>query len=160
MKSPLQFFAVLVLLTGCSTPAKKDSRKIYNKTKTIEHKVKVDLGDGTLGIVTRKELDPKFFGTLSNFKATSLDKPLTPLWLPMPTYPSIFKELNIEGYAEVEMTINGKGIVEKAVIKSSSHRYFGRSVLIAVLSWRFEPLTTNGKPTKLTVRQLFPFRLK
>ena len=75
-----------------------------------------------------------------------------------PVYPFQFKREGIEGWVKMVLIIDQRGNVIKASIRESSHREFEKPSIEAVLQWKFEPGTRNGKAVK--VRRIQPFSFK
>ncbi len=75
-----------------------------------------------------------------------------------PIYPFQFKREGIEGWVRLIIIVDERGNVIKATIKESSHSEFEKPSIEAVLQWKFEPGTKNGKPVK--VRRLQPLSFK
>jgi protein TonB len=73
--------------------------------------------------------------------------PLKRTKMVMPEVPESARRKGIEGWVEVVFTVNEKGNVVDAQVRSSSpEEVFDDAALKAVRQWRFEPATENGKP--------------
>jgi periplasmic protein TonB len=63
-----------------------------------------------------------------------------------PTYPSRALERRIEGWVDLEFTVDQQGRPRDVVITDSSHdAYFRHEALRAVEQWRFEPREFMGR---------------
>ena len=152
----------VVMLAGCSSTLEPVPLGPYSRAvKTTEREVAVDLGDGRSGVIKRSEVDLSDYTALINsvpFKG--LDRPPHPIEITMPIYPALLEKRGVEGVAEVYLIVNEHGMVERAAVKSASREEFGLAAVSAVLSWRFDPITRQGKPVKVAFLQVLPFRLK
>ena len=149
------------MLSGCSAPHDVIPLGPYaREPKTIERKVMVDLGDGRRGFVKRTEVDlDDYIALINSVPIKDLDKHPRPLAIPTPVYPRSLEKQGIQGTAEIYMIIDERGMVESARVSSATRPEFGEAAINAVLSWRFEPMTRQGKPTKVALAEVFPFRL-
>ena len=76
----------------------------------------------------------------------------------MPVMPDSARRKGINGWVEVVFTVNTKGEVEDAQVRSSSpEEVFDDAALKAVRAWRFEPPKQDGKPvsTRSMIRLKF-----
>jgi TonB family protein len=65
-----------------------------------------------------------------------------------PEMPAIAMSRKIVGWVEVTFTVNEKGRVEDAAVRSSSPEdVFDEAALKAVRQWRFDPPLRDGQPT-------------
>ncbi len=152
--------ALILLLPGCASDPVQVGP--YSRAaKTIDRKVEVDLGNGEHGTINKSEVDlDDYIALINSVPIKNLDKPPKPLAIPSPYYPPALRRQRIQGYAEVYMIVDERGMVEKATVKAATRPEFGRAAVEAVLSWRFEPMTRQGKPTKAALLQRFPFELQ
>jgi TonB family protein len=148
-------------LAGCRSPVQPVDPGAYSHVpRTIERKVAVDLGDGRRGVMTKSEVDLEDYAALlRSMKYDELDRPPRPIAVPSPYYPVALEKLKIQGNAQVYLIVNEQGLVDDARVKFASHPAFGEAAVLAVLQWRFEPMTRKGKPVKVAFMQEFPFRL-
>ena len=87
------------------------------------------------------------------------ERPLLIVRIP-PTYPPSALTRGIEGEVKVEFTITENGTVRDPIIlESSPRRIFDRSVLSAILGWKFESKFVNGKPVPWQTVQTIYFKL-
>ena len=77
-----------------------------------------------------------------------------------PEYPVKLLRAEITGQAIIDFTINVNGQVVDAKVASASAPEFGKSAIIALRSWKFQPATLHGGPVALRARQIFPFRVE
>lgn len=90
-----------------------------------------------------------------------LAKDLTPLVTPPPMYPPTARARRLQGYVEVEFTVNEEGGVEDiVVIGSEPAGAFDRAALRAIRRWKFEPHRVGGKAAAVRARQRVDFKLK
>jgi TonB family protein len=76
----------------------------------------------------------------------------------MPEMPEAARRKKLEGWVEVVFTVNEKGLVSEAQVRSSSpEEVFDDAAVKAVKQWRFEPATKDGKPiaTRSMIRLKF-----
>ena len=73
-----------------------------------------------------------------------------------PTYPSVARQLNIEGGVELEATINEDGAVDQVSIISGNPVLTKPSVE-ALKKWKFKPFTENGKAVQVIATFHFTF---
>jgi len=77
-----------------------------------------------------------------------------------PRYPRKELAASVNGQAVVCMLVGTDGKVSEAsVISSQPTPAFGEAALAAVKSWRFDPLTQDGRPTKFIVQQTVYFKM-
>lgn len=90
----------------------------------------------------------------------AFDKDLFPLSTPDPIFPSRAKRRKIQGWVNIEYTINIDGSVSNAVVLAAEPEgVFERSALKAVARWKYKPQLLGGKPTARRVVQTIEFRL-
>ena len=75
-----------------------------------------------------------------------------------PDYPSMARQLKIEGTVEVEAFITEAGTVEKTNIVSGNP-ILTRSVVEALKKWKFKPFLSDGRPIKAIAQLSFTFKL-
>ena len=77
-----------------------------------------------------------------------------------PRWPREALVKGIEGYVVVEVTIASDGSVRGAsIIESVPKRMFDRSVIRAVLKWKFKPRIINGVPVERKAIQTLEFKI-
>jgi protein TonB len=90
-----------------------------------------------------------------------LAKDLTPLVTQPPLYPPTARARRLQGYVEVEFTVNRAGGVQDIeVIGSEPPGAFDRAALRAIGRWKFEPHRVGGKTVAVRARQRVDFKLK
>ena len=72
-----------------------------------------------------------------------------------PFYPEELRRRRIGGEIDLRITIDKKGIVQRAEIVKPAHPYFNYLAVQAVRQWRFEPCVIKGMP----VPAAFPLKL-
>ena len=75
-----------------------------------------------------------------------------------PDYPSMAKQLKIEGAVELEALVNETGAVEKVNIVSGNP-VLTRPAADAVKKWKFAPFTADGKTVKALVPVSMNFKM-
>jgi len=75
-----------------------------------------------------------------------------------PDYPSIARQLKIEGPVELEAVVTESGTVERVNILSGNPM-LTRPAAEAVKKWRFAPFTAEGKAVKALVPVSMNFKL-
>ncbi len=75
-----------------------------------------------------------------------------------PEYPSIAKQLHLEGAVEVEVHISEEGAVESAK-PITGNAVLANAAVSATKHWKFTPFTAGGKPVKATADLTFNFKL-
>lgn len=93
------------------------------------------------------------------FDASQLDSPVRARFQPMPVYPPELKRLGVSGMVVVTFIIDTKGRVREPQLVSATDPAMGKSVLDAVVKWKFDPPLKNGKPVQARYRQPVPFNL-
>ena len=102
-------------------------------------------GNGT-AIVGSEQLDNRDFKPFGNQK---------------PTYPEVARQLNVEGYAELQIIVGTSGKVESiTVLKWKGHPSFGEAAKETARAWRFAPPRHNGNPAKALYVRTIEFRLQ
>ncbi len=76
-------------------------------------------------------------------------------------YPPTARARRLQGYVEVEFTVNEEGGVQDIeVIGSEPAGAFDRAALRAIRRWKFEPHRVGGKAVAVRARQRVDFKLK
>ncbi len=152
---------LFLFFVGCTTTYENiDTGPYARATKTITRKMEVDLGDGQKREIKKSEIDIEdYIALINSVPIKELDKQPLPLAVPAPFYPPNLLKEKIVGEAEIFLTVAENGFVKRAVVNSATHKEFGIAAVTAVMNWRFQPMTKNGKPVEVTCRQVFRFRL-
>ena len=74
-----------------------------------------------------------------------------------PPYPSVAKQLKIEGAVALDVVISEAGEVEKISI-TSGNPVLTKSTADAVKKWRFKPFQVNGETVKAQTSMTFNFK--
>lgn len=84
-----------------------------------------------------------------------------PMDMVIPEYPALALQNGIEGWVQVQFTIDIHGqIIQPQIISRSPSRVFDRSVLAALKKSRYRPQILNGEPVIVQgVTELFRFKL-
>ncbi|MDO1527656.1 energy transducer TonB [Fulvimonas sp. R45] len=78
-----------------------------------------------------------------------------------PRYPTSAQRAGIEGWVEVDFTVDVEGDVRDAKVAEAQPRHvFDRSALEAVNRWKFEPAMRDGKPVASQLRRRIQFKLR
>lgn len=75
-----------------------------------------------------------------------------------PDFPTMAKQLRIEGAVELEAVLTEAGTIERVNIVSGNP-VLTRPAVEALKKWRFSPVTENGKPVKAVAPVNFSFVL-
>jgi TonB family protein len=146
------FIVILALLFcfSCSKSTKygvlkggKEPRKLteYKKAKTYDSVQIIEVYDSLVGEIDSKEIDA----------------PIKILKMQLPKYPEKLQRKRIEGIVELIFNLNEKGNVENIIVNKSVHPILDSICIEAVSLWRFEPITSNGEPAKIRLKQRIPF---
>ncbi|TCV95728.1 outer membrane transport energization protein TonB [Luteibacter rhizovicinus] len=77
-----------------------------------------------------------------------------------PRYPTAAMRANQEGWVDVELSVDGQGVVTNvSVVDSQPKHVFDRAALDAVGRWEFKPAMRNGEPMPVTLRRRILFNL-
>jgi TonB family protein len=76
---------------------------------------------------------------------------------PQPEYPSIARQLKIQGRVEVEVSIDATGAVENVKPLTGNPALAG-TVVSTLKHWHFEPILAEGKPTRAVAVMGFSFK--
>jgi TonB family protein len=78
-----------------------------------------------------------------------------------PSYPDRAREREIEGWVDLEFTVNKDGTTSNGVVKAAEPEgVFDRSALQAVERWRYEPRVVNGQVVDQRVHARLRFQLE
>ena len=90
-----------------------------------------------------------------------LARDLTPLVTPSPLYPPSARARRLEGYVEMEFTVDKEGNVRDIeVIGSEPRGAFERVARRAIRRWKFEPYQVAGQGVAVRARQRVEFKLR
>ncbi len=77
-----------------------------------------------------------------------------------PQYPPLAKRRNIEGFVDVEFTVDRQGQVkDPKIVAADPPNVFNQAVLRALRQWRFEPKRVNGQAVRIRAKQRIDFSL-
>lgn len=100
---------------------------------------------------------------LDDPKPVEFDKPATMIdgLCPPPEYPEEERRAGVEGKTVIEVEVLADGTVGSAQVKQGvpGHPELDRAAVEAVMNWKFEPATRDGKPVGMTVNIPLEFRL-
>ena len=75
-----------------------------------------------------------------------------------PDYPAMARQMKIAGEAELDVTVDTDGTVEKVdIVKGNA--LLTNAAAAAAKRWKFKPFEADGKPSKALVRLAFNFSL-
>lgn len=77
---------------------------------------------------------------------------------PQPDYPSIARQLKLEGRVELEASISEDGSVEGVKILNGN-AVLTNAAAAAMKRWKFQPFTDSGKPVRAVATLTFTFKL-
>lgn len=77
---------------------------------------------------------------------------------PQPEYPSIARQLKLEGKVEVEAAIGEDGSVESVKILNGN-AVLTNAAASAMKHWKFQPFTDGGKAVKAVATLSFTFKM-
>ncbi len=77
-----------------------------------------------------------------------------------PEYPAHARMRRIEGFVDVEFTVDSEGRVRDVrIINASPPGVFDRAAINSIMYWRFEPKRQDGHPIEVLARQRIEFDL-
>ena len=78
-----------------------------------------------------------------------------------PVYPPLAKSQGVQGYVIIEYTVSVEGrVLNPTVVESEPVGVFESSALIAITSWVYKPMVTNGEVQRAEkVRSRLEYRL-
>lgn len=91
------------------------------------------------------------------YSPKELDEIPKPIKMTTPLYPEEFKGQGTIGNVSVLFYIDETGEVRMPHVTEYSHESFGKTAIIAVEDWKFDPPLVRGKPVSIMVRQKFTF---
>ncbi len=77
---------------------------------------------------------------------------------PQPEYPSVARQLRIQGQVELEVSIDTAGAVDNVKVMTGNAALTG-SAVSTLKRWRFEPILADGKPVRAVAVLSFAFKL-
>lgn len=108
-------------------------------------------------VIVKKEI-AKFIRIHSTNDLDNTD--FTPIFNPKPPYPKVALLNNLEGYVDVDLIIDRKGMVVKfSITKVYGHALFGSAVSKVVSQWRFPPPRMKGEKIKVKYLYRINFRI-
>ncbi len=111
------------------------------------------------GAIISLETTPITIDEMGIFELKDLDNNPRRIVAIAPIYPYHLKRMDVEGHVKLLIIIDQRGRVIKATMSECSDKGFVKPSIEAVLQWRFEPGTRNGKPVKVRRMQPMNFRL-
>ena len=76
-----------------------------------------------------------------------------------PSYPELASYLKIEGSVLANILVSKNGDVRGAQIIKTDHEVFNKSVLDAVINWKYLPAYSNNNPVEIWLTIPFNFKL-
>jgi protein TonB len=94
------------------------------------------------------------------YTSDELDQNPIPVSRPRPVFPYHARRRGIEGYVDIQFTVNAQGTVEDAqTLAASPSGIFENEALRAIRRWRFKPGIRNGKPVASRIQIRIRFTL-
>ena len=122
-------------------------------TPKIDIEVPFDFGKGPY-------LAGTLIDTLHSGSDITLANELTPVVQIPPQYPLHAKRRHIQGFVNIEFTVDKHGKVkDPKIIKAEPPAIFNKAVHRAIRFWKFEPRMKEGTPVEVRVRQRIDFSL-
>lgn len=137
---------VTVLHANFTVPV-EPFRPLLDRVRDLKDLSAFPMGPGGPG-------DPGAIGRPRLPGVESLDRAPRAVAQPSPAYPAGLNREGVEGTVAVEFVVDQTGRVVKAEAVRWSRREFVESAVRAVLRWRFEPGTINGR--KVSFRMAVP----
>lgn len=98
---------------------------------------------------------------VAKFSTPEIDTNVVPTLRIPPIYPPRALRSGIEGMVTVEFTIAADGsVTEPVIVKADPPDIFDKAVLKAILKWKYNPDTVDGKPTEKRASQDIKFKLR
>jgi len=116
----------------------------------------LNVGNAILGF----GITPDTIAQMDIFELKDLDNNPRRIFAVGPVYPFKFKQEGIEGSVRLIIIIDEKGRVIEAKVQRSTNREFEKPAIEAILQWKFEPGTKNGRPVKVRRLQPIGFTLR
>lgn len=108
--------------------------------------------------VTAFGVTPDSISQMKIFELRDLDNDPRRIFAARPVYPFQFKREGIEGWVRLIIIVDENGNVIEGKLQRASHKEFVKPALDAIMQWKFEPGTKNGKPVR--VRRIQPISFK
>jgi protein TonB len=91
-----------------------------------------------------------------------VDDPVQPLSGPQPAYPSVMRDVGIEGVVRLRFVVSAAGRVESSSIQvvSSTNKAFEQPAIDAIKRWTFKPAKMRGTSVRQLVEQNIRFSLQ
>ena len=94
------------------------------------------------------------------YSGTGIDTDVIPIVRVRPIYPRQAMYRGLEGWVDLEFTINKDGTVsEPVVIDSRPRGVFNQSAMLSIKRWKFRPKIVDGKPVERRARQRMNFSI-
>lgn len=106
-------------------------------------------------IMSKLNFGNRYADGMRTMSPSEIDSIPQPREIVRPGYPETMK--GRAGHAVVEFYIDREGQTRIPVIVEASHPDFAVAAAHAVLQWRFDPATVNGRPVLLRAKQRFDF---
>ncbi len=115
------------------------------------------------GVVDALDADVQYLARIADARAGVFDriytlKDLTILRQVAPTYPRTAAARGLEGWVEVEFTVDERGDVRDAIVRDSSESAFESAAIAAVKRWRFEPTIEGERAVPVRAFARFNFQ--
>jgi TonB family protein len=85
-------------------------------------------------------------------RVEDLDKPPHVVFQPAPDYTEAWTRSRLPAQAVVMLTIEEDGSVSDVVLETSTKPEFGAPAVDAVKKYRFDPVTSHGKPARVRLQ--------
>ena len=142
-----------------STPSTGPSRQTADLSQTFYSTIVLNSVDRTTTTGVSQVLCSGRLGLLGVFDDTTNTIPAIPLSHPLPDYPQMARDQEIEGTVGLTGTIGVDGRMASVQVTSSSNAIFESSALDAVRQWTYKPMQQNNgpieSPATVTVRFAF-----
>lgn len=95
------------------------------------------------------------------YTSDEVDDPVQPLEGPRPDYPSVMRDVGIEGVVRLRFVVSAAGRVESSSIQvvSSTNKAFEQPAINAIKKWTFKPAKVRGQSVRQLVEQNIRFSL-
>jgi TonB family protein len=134
----------------------RDAITMPSVDRTVPDKPITDLTKIPTGIGGPEGEGPDRMGPPRMPRVVDLDRVPRAMAQPAPRYPHELQKSAIEGSATIEFVVGIDGRVISAEAVHSTHREFATAAVEAVLRWKFEPGTINGR--KVRFRMAIPIQ--
>jgi TonB family protein len=158
---PLLLFLSCLIFTQCSITRVPNKRKHLPKRNytgtTLEGKRRLHKP-----VVPRDSVGPRYDSPVADPGDEDyilMDKMPVPLKAPPPIYPPDAESAKLEGSVWVKCLVDTNGIVKEAIVFKSDAEIFNNAAIAAILQWRFQPGSLNGKIVATWTSVPFRFKL-